>query len=714
MTDTPAQSLTPNTFDRRAFLRSINFWRPADLSIHVGSVGDDYRGNLATSETVIYGLLLCHSVSPGFDTNTNTWTKGEGKCVSGERDPVTHQPILRHVAYNSRQPVVATLWDRGGGIVPWITDGRQRGRSSEGMSLRESVGEMGAVEAINHRLKMIVDLAAEIDPVILPGMTKRDSDYLNANELSIKVRNEAKMRCQRFNAGDANFKDWHWAKNGEIALYLGGRLGDEKSNQQQHGLINWRSMSDGGPLAVEFVCWTVFEPDDRDPASVETLIGSVVLKQAHVADPPSVECRRTAAIINAPDDPVFPGEGVPVSTLARLFGVSRVTIQKRAQIMMLIPEVRDELDAYARGEDGLSMVQVHDGGFFHAGSGSDDVRIPKTRDEQLALIAKLKGTRGIGALREADLGRTVEAAGGVKERNYSVEGGGSSPRELDSGDSGLARHAADEPRAPVGPDSPTAAGIAPKAAALTPDLARAIADSIDGKIEEMTPDHNGKLADGTEACADDQQVRRQLLAVYQFLRLLAGDVTALTGDDEMPAAVNKFRLTCRDAVEEVLQAHGMAIKPVGMVATGAPVLAAGARQLAELIVTPRAGGEAAVVDGLAGAASGAVQGVMGVAGAVVRKSKHGAAVKKKGLDKKARAAVTAGVEVAKPTAVAKVKAVKEPKPAKPPKEPKLVKEKVVKTAKEAKVKAEKPKVAKEPKAAKAAKVSVTPTEPIAS
>lgn len=688
MTDTPAQS--PNIFDRRAFLRSINFWRPADLSIHVGSVGDDYRGNLATSETVIYGLLLCHSVSPGFNTNINTWTKGEGKCVSGERDPVTHQPILRHVAYNSRQPVVATLWDRGGGIVPWITDGRQRGRSSEGMSLRESVGEMGAVEAINHRLKMIVDLAAEIDP---PDA----SPHLNANELSIKVRNEAKMRCQRFNAGDTAFKDWHWAKNGEIALYLGGRLGDEKSNQQQHGLINWRSMSDGGPLAVEFVCWTVFEPDDRDPASVETLIGSVVLKQAHVADPPSVECRRTAAIINAPDDPVFPGEGVPVSTLARLFGVSRVTIQKRAQIMMLIPEVRDELDAYARGEDGLSMVQVHDGGFFHAGSGSDDVRIPKTRDEQLALIAKLKGTRGIGALRESDPGRlgATGAAGSEggsgKERNYTSE---SSLRELGSGDSGLARHAADEPRAPVGPDSPTAAGIAPKAAALTPDLARAIADSIYGKIEELTPDHEGKLADGTEASADDQQVRRQLLAVYQFLRLMAGDVTALTADNDMPVVVNNFRQHCRDAVEEVLQAHGMAIKPVGMVVTGAPVLAASARQPAELIVTPRAGGEAAVVDGLAGAASTA-GGAVGAVGAVVRKSKHGAAVKKKGLDKKARAAVTAGVEVAKPTAVAKVKAVKEPKPAKPPKEPKPVKEKVVKPAKEVKVKAEKPvKIAK--------------------
>ena len=35
-------------------------------------------------------------------------------------------------------------------------------------------------------------------------------------------------------------------------------------------------------------------------------------------------------------------------------------------------------------------------------TGTDDVRIPKTRDEQLALIAKLKGTRGLGALREAD------------------------------------------------------------------------------------------------------------------------------------------------------------------------------------------------------------------------------------------------------------------------------------------------------------------------
>jgi len=136
-------------FDRRAYLRSIAFWRPSDLSIHTGSLGDDYRGNLQCSEQVIFGLLLCHSVSPAFDTTAGTWTKGEGKCVSGERDPVTKLPVLRHVAYNSRQPIVLTLWDRGNGIVPWITDGRQRGRSSEGMGQKEAVGEMGAVEAIN-------------------------------------------------------------------------------------------------------------------------------------------------------------------------------------------------------------------------------------------------------------------------------------------------------------------------------------------------------------------------------------------------------------------------------------------------------------------------------------------------------------------------------------------------------------------------------------
>ena len=328
-------------FDRRAYLRSIAFWRPSDLSIHTGSLGDDYRGNLQCSEQVIFGLLLCHSVSPAFDTTAGTWTKGEGKCVSGERDPVTKLPVLRHVAYNSRQPIVLTLWDRGNGIVPWITDGRQRGRSSEGMGQKEAVGEMGAVEAINHRLKMIVELARELDPPAIDGAT--DHKYLPANELQIRVRNEAKMRSQKALAGDKAFKGWEWAKSGEIALYLGGKLGDEKSSQWQHGLIDWRSMSDGGPVAAEFVCWTVFEPDDRDPATVETLIGSVVLRQAQVGDPPSVECKRTAAIVNKPDDPKFPGQGVPISVMARLFGVSRVTIQDRCMLLLLIPEVLDEL-----------------------------------------------------------------------------------------------------------------------------------------------------------------------------------------------------------------------------------------------------------------------------------------------------------------------------------------------------------------------------------
>ena len=674
-------SILPSSadFDRRAYLRSIAFWRPSDLSIHTGSLGDDYRGNLQCSEQVIFGLLLCHSVSPAFDTTVGTWTKGEGKCVSGERDPVTKLPVLRHVAYNSRQPIVLTLWDRGNGIVPWITDGRQRGRSSEGMGQKEAVGEMGAVEAINHRLKMIVELARELDPSVTDGAT--DHKYLPANELQIRVRNEAKMRSQKALAGDKAFKGWEWAKSGEIALYLGGKLGDEKSSQWQHGLIDWRSMADGGPVAAEFVCWTVFEPDDRDPATVETLIGSVVLRQAQVGDPPSVECKRTAAIVNKPDDPKFPGQGVPISVMARLFGVSRVTIQDRCMLLLLIPEVLDELDAGARGEDGLSMRQVMDGGFFHAGTGTDDVRIPKTRDEQLALIAKLKGTRGLGALREADLAANTADKTGSKESNGTRTALDGPARELGSGDSGLDRHAADEPRAPVGPDSPATAGLPVKAMALSADLARAVADKLDEQIEGLLPGTDGKLPSGEEATSDHQQERRQYEAVYQFLRLIAGDVSALQHDAELPAVVNNFRTGCRDSVEEVLRAHNLAIKPVGIASTVAVVDKA-ERAPAELSTGPRAAGGS-------------------------RKPAGGA----KGLSKKDRAAVAAGASVEKVKAekVAAVKPVKVPKPAKVPAAPKPVKVATAKKEKLAKpLKEVKPAKVKPAKKEKAVKAPATP------
>lgn len=652
-------------FDRRAYLRSIAFWRPSDLSIHTGSLGDDYRGNLQCSEQVIFGLLLCHSVSPAFDTTAGTWTKGEGKCVSGERDPVTKLPVLRHVAYNSRQPIVLTLWDRGNGIVPWITDGRQRGRSSEGMGQKEAVGEMGAVEAINHRLKMIVELARELDPLATDGTI--DYKYLPANELQIRTRNEAKMRSQKALAGDKAFKGWEWAKSGEVALYLGGKLGDEKSSQWQHGLIDWRSMADGGPVAAEFVCWTVFEPDDRDPATVETLIGSVVLRQAQVGDPPSVECKRTAAIVNKPDDPKFPGQGVPISVMARLFGVSRVTIQDRCMLLLLIPEVLDELDAGARGEDGLSMRQVMDGGFFHAGTGTDDVRIPKTRDEQLALIAKLKGTRGLGALREADLAASTADKTGSKESNGTRTVSDGPARELGSGDSGLDRHAADEPRAPVGPDSPATAGLLVKAMALSADLARAVADKLDEQIDNLMPGTDGKLPSGEEATSDHQQERRQYEAVYQFLRLIAGDVSALQHDAELPAVVNNFRTGCRDSVEEVLHAHNLAIKPIGIASTVAVVDKA-ERAPVELSTGPRAAGGS-------------------------RKPAGGA----KGLSKKDRAAVAAGASVEKVKAE-KVAAVKPVKSAKVPKMP------VVKVPKPAKVKAAPVKKEKPPAKVKPVKV----------
>lgn len=651
---------TPVPFDRRAWLRSIQLWRPSDLSIHAGGhLGDDYRSNLATNETVIYGLLLCHRAAPAYDGESQSW-QGEGKCVSGEIDPVTKVPVLRHVAYNYAEPITCTLWDKGQGVMPWITNGRQRGRSSEGMALGKAIGEMGAVEAINFRLKMIVDLASEIDGV-------NGSPSLPAHELQIRVRNEAKMRFQKYVAGDAAYKAWHWAKPIALPLYLSGKWGDEKSNKVQNGLIVWKSVADGGPQAVEFVCWVTFEPDDRDPASVETLVSSIVLGQARVPDPPSVECRRIAASVNAPDDPVFPGQGIPVSGYAELYKVSRQTIQDKCMILHLIPEVRAELDAAARGEDGLSMRQVNDGGFFHAGTGTDDVRIPKTRDEQLALIAKLKGTRGLGALREADLAASQHAAtgatGNTKERTSSGDG---PARELGKGDSGLVRHAADEPRAPVGPDSPATAGLPVKAMSLSADLARAVADKLDEQIEGLLPGTDGKLPSGEEATSDHHQERRQYEAVYQFLRLIAGDVSAMQHDAELPVMVNNFRVGCRDSVEEVLRAHNLAIKPVGIASTVA-VVDKGERAQAELssdprTAVPKAGGSRKPAGGV------------------------------KGLSKKERAAVAAGVPVeavkSKPAKVVKVKTEK------------VTKVKAVKAPKPAKVKAEKVALVEKEKPAK--------------
>lgn len=357
--------------------------------------------------------------------------------------------------------------------------------------------------------------------------------------------------------------------------------------------------------------------------------------------------------------------------------------------MLLIPEVLDELDAGARGEDGLSMRQVMDGGFFHAGTGTDDVRIPKTRDEQLALIAKLKGTRGLGALREADLAASTTSKTGSKESNGTRTASDGPARELGSGDSGLDRHAADEPRAPVGPDSPATAGLSVKAMALSADLARAVADKLDEQIDNLMPGTDGKLPSGEEATSDHQQERRQYEAVYQFLRLIAGDVSALQHDAALPAVVNNFRTGCRDSVEEVLRAHNLAIKPVGIASTVA-VVDKSERAPAELSTGPRAAGGS-------------------------RKPAGGA----KGLSKKDRAAVAAGASVekvkaekvaaVKPVKVPKVPAVKVPKPAKVKVAP-VKKEKpayaAIAVVKPAKVKPVKVPAAKP---AKKEKVPATPT-----
>lgn len=606
----PPSKKTPTIAEKQTRVRAVNFWRSASLSIvasGAGARGDDFRADLGTSEQLIHSLLLCRSVSPDFNPTTGKWDLGEGKCVDGDSDRYG-KPQLSHVAYNSKLPVVCVAWPGSDGIVrPWITDGRQKGRNSA-----DGFKNRGAIETINHRLNMLVMLAKELDNV---------EDPRSADELQILTRNEAKKRAAlcaayrlakdayenahgngsdpkvvelrvdlertRLDLDKGKAEGWDWATSASIAEYVGGRLGDERAAVMIPGLIVWRSAKDGGPYAIEYVCWTVFEPEDRDPAKIESLIASLALKHAQVPDPPSVEARRLAELVR---DREQGGQGLPVSAVANMLGIDRKSVQNKVALLDLEPEVLDAMDAYARGEPGLSANQVRDGGFFLPGVGSGETRTPTPGEKQLALIEALRGKRGVKDAAMVGAGGAGSGTAGTGSKERSSNGDGQ--RKEIIGGTEDARHSADEKRASIGPDSPTTAGIA-KSVALNADLFKALADRISSEIDTFTPKADGMLPSGKPADLFSELVEHQLGAAIDVLVLLGGSSVSLLGHDATPAVI-AFRQICRDSFEEVLRARGLVLKAGGAFASGAPVLPVKDRAPAEMIVTPRVGDEAKV------------------------------------------------------------------------------------------------------------------------
>ena len=594
---------TPTIAEKQTRVRAVNFWRSASLSIvasGAGARGDDFRADLGTSEQLIHSLLLCRSVSPDFNPTTGKWDIGEGKCVDGDTDRYG-KPQLSHVAYNSKLPVVCVAWPGSDGVVrPWITDGRQKGRNSA-----DGFKNRGAIETINHRLSQLVQLAKELD---------NPEDPRGADELQILTRNEAKKRaalCAAYRlakeahnkspADDALRADldraradlekgkaegWDWATSASIAEYVGGRLGDERAAVMIPGLIVWRSAKDGGPYAIEYVCWTVFEPEDRDPAKIESLIASLALKHAQVPDPPSVEARRLAELVR---DREQGGQGLPVSAVANMLGIDRKSVQNKVALLDLEPEVLEAMDAYARGEPGLSANQVRDGGFFLPGVGSGETRTPTPREKQLALIEALRGKRGVKDA--ATVGSSGTGAGNsTKDRSSDgAASDGDGPRkEISGGTKPDERHSADEKRAPVGPDSPTTAGIA-KPVVLGADIYKAIAERISSELDAFTPTANGTLSGGKQRDLYSELMEHQLSAAVGLFEMLSGNDGALRQDSVRAPAVNAFRQICRDSFEEVLRSRGLVLRVGGVFASGAPVLSEKDRAPSEMIVTPRAG-----------------------------------------------------------------------------------------------------------------------------
>lgn len=131
--------------------------------------------------------------------------------------------------------------------------------------------EMRAIRTINHRLKMLVELARYEDP---------DAE-LTAEELqahTCKIANRYSALCSAYESALAAYKrnpdnaelqkalaashmeyelseaeGWDWATSASIAAYTGGSFGDEGAAVELPGLIEWRSMADGGPRAFKYM-----------------------------------------------------------------------------------------------------------------------------------------------------------------------------------------------------------------------------------------------------------------------------------------------------------------------------------------------------------------------------------------------------------------------------------------------------------------------------
>jgi len=547
--------------------RSFHFFRPSDLSIYRATstdlLGDDGRASLPLSEVLLVSLLTNRSAVATRDV----FGSGPIACVT-----------------NSRQPIVATVWDSR----VWIVDGRQRAGDES------QRGSPSAISEINRRSRQICDLAAEL---------VRDNPSLadRPEELRVKTRNEAINRRHQ--------TAWAWCNSAMLPLFIGGRI-DPGSDLQADALVefypysNADGMLTGGPTYVEYVSWVVFEPEDRNPVSFVTQLGSLSLKAAQVATPPTEEAKQFRSLVAPKAPPRLDnetdgeysarvgngpfGSGVPISYVAAMVGVDKNTVTAALRLLTLEPEVQAALDAHVRGEEGLSKRQVQEGGFFiKAPSGE---KIPKSREEQLKLLDELRGKRGFAKATTEDesTDATPSRGGGGSGGGGDGSGGAATRREVSVTDSALDRHSANEPRAKVGPDSPATAGELPKVTKLDPVLFLAVSERIDCDLQELTPLASGLLPSGKEQTAEDVLVYRLVDMSYGITRYLAGDPTAFDGSTS--PSVQRAVTMVKDAFKEVFASRGVAIRAgIGAVSTGTHVLPVADRTPAEVIVTPRAG-----------------------------------------------------------------------------------------------------------------------------
>ncbi len=539
--------------------RNYQFFRPSDLNIYRAPsddlLGDDGRGSLPLSEVLLVSLLTNRSDV----TTRDVYGLGRVACVT-----------------NARQPVVVTCWDS----KVWIVDGRQRAGDEA------QRGNPSAIQEINRRSRQLCELAHEL-VVANPSLADKP------DELRVKTRNEAINRRSQ--------PAWAWAHSGMLPLFIGGRI-DSGSDLQAPALVEFfpfTAVGDGtftgGPVIVEYVAWVAFEPEDRNPVSFVTQLGSLALKAAQVATPPTEEAKQYRSLV-APKAPArlagesnaeysaragagpF-GSGVPIAWVALMCGVDKNTVTAALRLLTLEPEVQAALDAHVRGEEGLSKRQVQEGGFFiKAPSGE---KIPRSRAEQLRLLDELRGKRGFAKASFEDASTDATISRGASEATEPR-------REVSVTDSALDRHSASEPRAKVGPDSPATAGELPKVTKLDPVLFLAVSERIDCDLQELTPLASGLLPSGKEQTAEDVLAYRLVDMAYGITRYLAGDPTAFDGSTS--PSVQRAVTIVKDAFKEVFASRGVAIRAgIGAVSTGAHVLPVADRAPAEVIVTPRAG-----------------------------------------------------------------------------------------------------------------------------